>query len=143
MNDILFSDLHSYIAANNPDLMISLQEEGKLTTYLTTKIVTVTDMIRSLQDAAQPEYLIREQCMNILTADLRPSRFNYLLTILEDEFGDLYWQLHESGMLTYEALNILSECKEAFERYGFNTDNEDNKWLRYEITGIIEEYRNK
>ena len=78
--------------------------------------------------------------MNELTKDLRPSKFNYLTSILEEEFETDYNRLQESGILTYEVINLIEVCRPEFEALGFTVESEDNQHLRYVIIGAIKEY---
>ena len=88
----------------------------------------------------QPDYVIEEACMNVLTQDLRPSKFNYIKSILEEEFDNKYLQFHASGTLQFEVINMINQCQKIFDTIGFTEENEDSRELRYAITGTISEY---
>ena len=78
--------------------------------------------------------------MDELTKVLCPSKFNYLISILEEEFAPTYYRLKESGLLTYELMNLIGSCTPVFETFGFSLGNENNRYLRYAITGAVKEY---
>ena len=139
MQEILIHKLHQYIRENNPDLLLQLEEDNEVTEFLSNKISTVDGLLNQL-DKGQPAYIIEETCMDILTQDLRPSKFNYICTILEEVFEASYQQLHESGMLQFEVINLINHCQPVFDTIGFTEENEDNWELRYTITGAISEY---
>jgi hypothetical protein len=139
MKKILINKLHEYIRENNPDLLFQLEEDGKLTEYLSGKINTVNALIRQ-KDIGQPAYIIEDACMDVLTQDLRPSQFNYISNVLEEDFADTYQQLQESGTLKFEVINMISLCQSVFEDLNFSEENEDNQFLRYAIIGTIKEY---
>ncbi len=145
MQDILINKLHNYIRGNNPDLLIALEESGDVTQNLTDKVNTVSDLSQQLQKEKKPDYIIEEICMEALTRDLRPSKYNYIISILEEEFETDYRLLHKSGTITYEVINMIAYCKPVFEATGFTEENEHNRQLRYAITGTISAYieRNK
>ena len=86
MQEILTEKLHNYIIANNLDLLIELQQDSKEDSYLQEKVATVEALLNQLLSDDTPSYIIEEQCLDFLTKDLRPSRFNYLLTVLEEDF---------------------------------------------------------
>jgi hypothetical protein len=140
MQDVLIAKLHQFIADNNPDLLITLQEEGNVSGYLRKKVAAVDLLLNELLAAGTPAYIIEERCMDELTKELRPSKFNYLISILEEEFEADYYRLKESGLLTYEAINILESCLPVFETFGFTVENENNRHLHYAITGVVKEY---
>ena len=140
MQDILINKLHAYLEQNNPDILIALEEESNVTKYLTDKISTIDSLTSQLQSEGNPPYLIEEICMEILTKDLRPSRFNYICTILEEDFENTYHQFQLSGTLKLEVINMITEGEAVFEQVGFKEENENSRQLRYAITGTISEY---
>lgn len=140
MQDILMIKLHEYIVRNNPDLLVTLDNEGKVVSYLEEKVASITTLVKQLLAEGKPSYIIEELCMEELTSDLPPSKFNYLLSVLEEEFKADYYRLKESGILTYEVINLIEVCKPVFETLAFTEENENNRHLRYAITGAIKEY---
>ena len=140
MQQILIAKLHEYITQNNLDLLIALQQESRVSVYLKDKVDAAGPLVDELVAENTPAYLIEERCMDYLTKDLRPSRFNYLLTILDEEFENDYTQLEENGILTYEIINLIDACKPVFETLGFTEDNEDDQHLRNAIIGAVKEY---
>ena len=141
MQEILISKLHEYIRENNPDLLLQLEEDRKVTEYLTDKINTVSVLIKQI-DIGEPAYIIEDACMDVLTQDLRPSKFNYISNLLQEEFESTYKQLQDSGTLKFEVINLINQCQSVFDDLNFSEENEDNRFLRYAITGVVIEYLN-
>jgi hypothetical protein len=139
MEDTLMHKLHKYIRENNPDILFQLEEDRKVTEYLTDKISTVRALIIQME-SGEPAYIIEDTCMDVLTQDLRPSKFNYISKLLEEEFGSTYSKLQESGTLKFEILNLMGQCQSVFDDLNFSVENEDNQFLRYAIIGTISEY---
>jgi hypothetical protein len=71
---------------------------------------------------------------------LRPSKYNYIRTILSEEFEERYILMLEAGLLQYELVNMVSYCLPVFEDLRFSEETVDNKFTRYAITGMINEY---
>lgn len=140
MQQILIRKLHEYLAENNMDLLISLQQENKLSSYLEDKVDSVGLLMVELLGENTPAYIIEERCMDELTKNLRPSKFNYLTSVLEEDFESHYNRFKENGILTYEVINLIEVCKPEFETLGFTVDNENDKLLRYAIIGTVKEY---
>lgn len=140
MQEVLMEKLHRYMVNNNPDLLIRLQQDKAVSTYLKDKVAAVDVLAHELLSVGTPAYLIEERCMDELTKELRPSKFNYLSNVLEEEFTHVYYQLVEAGLLTYEIINLIERCTPVFETIGFTVENEDDHYLRYAVTGIINEY---
>jgi hypothetical protein len=140
MEEILKIKLWNYILKNNPELMISLQEENAVVDYLNKKMNSIKSLLAEIVLEGKPRYIIEETCINLLTEDLKPSRFVYISSILEEEFEPTYIQFSESGILLYEVMNLMESCKAVFGTIGFTTESEDNPVLRYAIMGQIAEY---
>ena len=136
----IFHKLLKYISENNPDLLVQLEENGELTNYLSEKVKSISSI---LNKGNQASYIIEQTCMDALTQDLRPSRYNYICKILEEEFPATYRQLHETGILKFEAINLIEYCHQVFEAMHFSEANEDNMLLHYAIAGSIGEYFDK
>ncbi|MBN8717945.1 MAG: DUF1896 family protein [Sediminibacterium magnilacihabitans] len=140
MQEVLIAKLHQYIADNNLDLLITLQQDGNVSGYLKEKIAGVDLLVNELLAVGTPAYIIEERCMDALTKELRPSKFNYLISIIEEEFEQVYYKLKEGGLLTYEVINLIESCIPVFETFGFTLENENNRYLRYAIIGAVKEY---
>lgn len=142
MREFLITKLHEYIIHNNLDMLISLQQEERVGSYLKEKIATADDFLYELQQKNKPAYIIKELCIEYLTKDLRPSRFNYILSVLEEDFEKCYYSFRESGILIYEVINLIETCNPIFKTLEFNSDNENDRHLRYAIIGAVSEYLN-
>ncbi|MDQ6761234.1 MAG: DUF1896 domain-containing protein [Bacteroidota bacterium] len=143
MQEILINKLHKYILENNLDLVIALQEKDNVDSYLKEKVSSIDALLTQLLIEDVPGYIIAERCMDTLTQDLRPSKFNYLNSVLEEEFENNYSRLKRNGTLSYEVINLIELCNPVFETIGFTEDNENDRHLRYAITGAIEGYFEK
>ena len=140
MKETLINNLHSYLVQNHLDLLISLQEDHRLNPYLDSKVASVKELWEALQAENRPAYVIEALCLEELTRDLRPSRFNYVKELLEAEFEADYLRMKDSGILTYEVINLIGACEPIFEVFGFSEDNEDGKELKYAVMGMAAEY---
>lgn len=140
MKDILIIKFIEYLRENNPDVYSSLNKDGSLVEYANEKLLSIETLLLKLQEEKRPSYIIEELCMSALTGDLRPSRYSYIKELIEEEFLIEYHQLLGLGILRYEIFNILKVCNPLFEAFGFNEGNEEDKLLRYTITGTVKEY---
>ena len=142
MEGVLIDKLHSYLVRNNPDILITLSTEHKISTYLHQRVESLDNLPEILLAEGKPVYIVEEICMEALTRDLRPSKFGYLSSILHEEFESVYYDWLESGILTYEVINLLHVCMPVFNHFGFRDESEDNRALRNAIVGSIKEYAN-
>lgn len=136
MQEILSQKLYEYIRENNPDLLMEL-EAGAVKAYLNDKVASL-NLSDSLPD--EPAYMLEEKYLNLLTEDLRPSKYNYLKTILEEEFEAEYLQWQEARILKFEIINLIERCQPSFDEINFSDENEDDPFLKYLIIGTIGEY---
>ena len=120
MQGTLISNLYQHIRKNNPDLLMELEENGNVTKYLSDKISLVDDLIEQLRTEQQSGFIMEEVCMDFLTKDLKPSRYNYICSILEAEFEFKYNQLTESGLLQLEVCNIIKYAGPVFDEFCFS-----------------------
>lgn len=143
MKDLLKEKLWDYILHNNPDLMFALQENYSVSHYLNEKVDGIQSLIADMQAEGTSSYIIEEVCLHELTEDLKPSQFNYIRSLMEQEFESAYIQFYESGILTYEVINLIESCKEVFEIIGFTTENEEDATLRNALIGQIADSLNE
>lgn len=140
MQSMLTEKLWAYIVHNNPDLMFSLQEDYSVSRYLEEKVSTVMPMVAQLTDEGKPPYIIEELCLNTMTEELKPSRYQYIRSVIEEEFNADYERMKESGTLTYEVVNLIEACKGIFSDFDFKSENEENRHLRYAIIWQVHDY---
>lgn len=140
MQGMLKEKLWSYIVQNNPELMVSLQEDFYVTKYLEEKVNGVMPFAENLLSQNRPLYTIEEICLDNMTEELKPSRYLYISSVIEEEFNMDYERWRESGVLTYEVINLIEACKDIFNDFGFSLENEEDRHLKYAIIGQINEY---
>ena len=143
MEAALMEKLYGYIKENNPDIFMALQEEGKLKGYINDKVNSMPTSIKAWQEEGRPNYIIEEECLYVMTADLRPSKFHYINNILEEEFEARWLELNNNGLLRYELINITTASEEVFVEMGFTEENEYDNQLRYAVIGTIAGYLEK
>lgn len=137
---MLTEKLWAYIAYNNPDLMFSLQESYSVTCYMEEKVNAIMPMVAQLLGEGKPQYIIEELCLNEMTEELKPSRYEYIRSVIEEEFNVDFERMKENGTLTYEVVNLIEDCKGIFSDFDFNSENEANRHLRYAIIGQVHDY---
>lgn len=140
MQQLLTDKLRAYLINNNPDLILKLQGDTQITTYVRDKVEAVMPLVLRLIEEDRPGYAIEELCMNEMTADLRPSRFHYLQKVLEEEFNDSYQKFREAGVLTYETVNMVERCNSLLDDEGFSEEKEDDRFIRYAIIAEVHDY---
>lgn len=134
MSDKLQGLLLGYIRENNPDLLFQLDEDDALHVWVLEKIREVEMVLQQSKPIADHEFL------DLMTADLKPSKFNYLRDLLEEEFPEDYERLKESGMMRYEIVHLIHLCSYYFETMPISEDPDENRQLDYAVNGVITDY---
>lgn len=134
--------LWAYIVQNNPDLMFDLQEEYKVTQYLEEKVSAIMPKALKHLEDGKTGHAIHELCLNEMTAELKPSRYHYVRKMLAREFPKDYERLRESGLLTYETVNLVAFCKDTFDGHAFSEQTLKSKPLHDSIEIKISHYLN-
>jgi hypothetical protein len=135
MTDKLQGLLLGYIRENNPELLLQLEQDDALHAWVLEKIREVALVLNN----AKPSALNEHECMEILTADLRPSKFRYVQDLFETEFRDDYERMLAAGTLTYELIEMVSACHSLFEDMPL-VEGMDNPQLDHAVAGVINDY---
>lgn len=135
MTDKLQSLLLGYIKENNPELLLQLEEDDALHAWVLEKIREVELVLKNAKRTALDEMA----CMEIMTADLRPSRFRYVRDLFEMEFTDAHERMQEAGTLTYELVNMVGACHSLFEEMPL-VEGMENPHLDHAVAGVISDY---
>lgn len=142
MNEILMNKLFEYIRDNNPDILFELEARQSVSAWLSDRIESISLFIEQLEQQGLPAYEAEEICIIELTKELKPSKYNYLLDLLEEEFPENYNQFLESGLLQHEVINMITHCQPVFDDLNFSKATEDNQFLRYAIINAVNDYLN-
>lgn len=140
MHQQLKEKLWAFIVHNNPELMFQLQEDYSVTKYLEEKISSVMPTALRLLEEDKAGHAIIELCMEELTLDLRPSKYQYIKKVLKSEFESHYERFKGEGTLTYETINMIEPCKPVFSEQSFSEEHQDKPLLWAAITAVITEY---
>lgn len=143
MQMILKEKLWAYIVHNNPDLLFKLQEEYSVVRYLEEKVRDVIPVLIRLLLEERPQYMIEELCLNAMTEELRPSKFQFVQSVLAEEFDSDHRRLKVEGRLTYEVLNMLDVCKAIFDELGLSEENKQDGKIYYAVYRQISDYLKK
>ncbi len=135
MIDKLQGLLLGYIKENNPELLWQLEEDDALHAWVLEKIREVELVLNQ----SKPSPMSETNYLEMMTADLKPSKFRYLRNLFEAEFSDDYDRMMKAGTLTYELVNMVSACHTVFEDMPLIEEME-NPHLDHAVAGIISDY---
>jgi|SRR5690606_11444424 len=126
-----------FITEHNPELMFSLQENYSVTSYLNEKIKCIQPKLQNWRTIGYPESSIFLLAMEILTTDLKPSRFQFISSLLKHDFPSHYTYFSDHGVLTYKTLILVELCQGAFDSIRFSEAHCNSGRFKEAISGII------
>ena len=137
MESQLKERLWKFIIEQNPELMFSLQENYAVEPYLNEKINSIKPQLVNWKRIGYPESSIDLLAMEVLTSDLKPSRFHFISNILKNKFPMHYSQYKSQGILTYKTISLVELCQVAFDSIRFSEAHFNSKRFKEAISGII------
>lgn len=140
MKKKLRANLWAFITQNNPELMFNLQEGYSVMTYLDDKVEKIQPMVINLLEEGKEIHVIEELVLLEMTKDLRPSKFNFIKEVIEQDFPDEYHKFREAGVLTYECINMIEASNDIFITFDFREDNIQDNRLRHALIARIHDY---
>jgi hemoglobin-like flavoprotein len=140
MRKQLKEKLWASICSDHPDLMFALQQKRRVDSYLDQQVSSILSTAEKLTQNGLSQSAVLDICSKQLILDLGPSRYEYIVSVLSQEFESIYAGLKDSGLLIIEAVNLVRYCKPTFRSLGFSADTEDDKQMYLAITGMISEY---
>ena len=143
MEDQLKEMLWKYVLENNPELMFSLQDNYAVGHYLDNKVASIKKEIEDWTEKGYPKRVIEILSLELLTKDLKPSRFHYIKQLLQKDFYTQYLVFQEKGTLTYEVITLIELCAEAFDAIKFSNTSQNSPRLYKVIKLITDKYLSK
>jgi|SRR5215217_4660616 len=137
MQSRLKDRLQAYLVEHHPELLTNLQTDFSVSQYLEDKVQLVMPTVLKLLSEDKPGYVIEELALREMTTDLRPSRYDYIKRVLAIEFTAEHDHFVKLGVLCYECINLLGQCNEVFDAFGFSEATEQNHLLRHAIIARI------
>lgn len=119
----LKEQLWAHIIVHNPDLSEVLDQDYGILNYLEDKVGAVLPLAEQMLAEGRPEHAAIELCMGILTEDLRPSRYEYILLVLTEDFSGDYARFKAEATVRYHALQMTGVCKDIFDNLDFKEEN--------------------
>ncbi|QES88920.1 hypothetical protein [Rhizosphaericola mali] len=121
-------------------MLLALQGTGKVTEYLEQKVQTAYPLMDKLIEEETAPCFIEEQCMGLLTGDLKPSRYLFLSDFLKTQFPSRYARWKQQGILVYEIANLEALLISIFEDFEFGENSETDTAFKYVLLKTIQEY---
>lgn len=123
-----------------PEMILLFSEKGTLSQYLEDRIKWIEPVLDELMQEDIEDDEIIALCIKELTSGFGPSKYRYLLTVLEEEYPEDYHRFNAAGVLKFEVTNLIVACTAAFDAFEFSAETMDNTFLRHMIIAEIHDY---
>lgn len=140
MKNQLKEQLRQYIAENYPEMVHQFNPDVPFTTYLSDQIKLIEPLMDELMAQGHTSDEIQNLCFKELIKDFYPSKYRYLLEIIEAEFPSEYDTFSNLGILKFTVMNIMTQCEAAFEAFDFSEETLDDRFMRYQMIAEIQIY---
>jgi hypothetical protein len=140
---MLMEKLNRFLVENHPDLVVSLQADGRVTQYLQDRLDMLDDLPEVLLEKGQPLYIAEDMCMEILTRDLQASKYHFICSQLSNFFETIYEDWSVSGILVFEVINLIQLCDPVFLEFGFCEESGDDPKISAAAVEVIGKYVKK
>lgn len=140
MEELLMADYHPYLYLDNPEILIKDSLLYSKPRTLKKKVKKTCDRIREMIALGQPQQEIIDQSVELITSELRPSRFGYVCAVIASEFPKTFLKWVRINQLTDQVLDVLSACEPVFSLLKFNSHTAEQHSIYITISNFIRHY---
>src|SRR5699024_1854473 len=112
-------------------------ENYAVSPYLKEKINSIQPLLKSWRKSGYPEDSINLLAMELLTSDLKPSRYHFISNLFKQEFPLHYSEYKKQGILVTKIIKYMDICKGAFDALHFSKSHCNSKRFKKAVTRII------
>lgn len=120
----------AYLAEHHPDMLYELKLKQELESFVKACLDGLDTDPDKMFKGGIPEHVIEEICLNQLAGLFGPSQYDYLISLLRDEFGYVLDNWKARDVLPSAAVALLENCRPLFEVFKFGQEDEDSQGLR-------------
>lgn len=140
MQELLMADCHPYLYLDNPEILIKDPQVYGKPRSLKKKVKKTSDRIREMIALGQPQQEIIDQSVELITAELRPSRFGYVCAVIASEFPKTFLKWVKINALADQVLDVVSACEPVFGLLKFNSHTAEQHSIYITVTNFIRHY---
>jgi hypothetical protein len=140
MQELLMADCHPYLYLDNPEILIKDSQVFCKPRSLKKKVKKTSDRIREMIALGQPQQEIIDQSVELITAELRPSRFGYVCAVIASEFPKTFLKWVKINALADQVLDVVSACEPVFGLLKFNSHTAEQHRIYTTVTNFIRHY---
>ncbi|WP_354375900.1 hypothetical protein [Pedobacter africanus] len=134
--------LTAYVAENNPELAITLSPKVSMIDFLNGKVQLVLPVAARLIQSGKSKDEVIRACINIMTVELRPSRYQYIRGLVESDFPEDFLRMQANGVLKAEVVHLVCSAAIIFRSFDFSEETAQSNLLRHAIVAHIADHLN-
>lgn len=140
MEELLLAESHAYLYLDNPEILLKDSQLHCRGGSLNKKVnKTCTRIKKMIASGFSPDEII-DQSVELITAELRPSRFGYVCAVIASEFPNTFIRWVKTNALTDQVLEVLSACEPVFSLLKFNVRTAEQHSIYTTVTNFIRHY---
>ncbi len=125
----------SFLKDNHPELIIKLN--GDLNEFVDQHVSEAEELLESLtRDSVHTDAAL-ESCYDLLKSGLKFSRYNYIDSLLKENFPEKVTSFTETGHYKHLVISLIYLCEKTFDSYAVDDNFSYNDSLNNELLTII------
>ncbi|MCE7044064.1 DUF4133 domain-containing protein [Dyadobacter sp. CY312] len=140
MEELLTAECYPYFFLDNPEILIKDSRLFSRPRELKRKVRQTSQRIREMIANGIGSQQVIDQSVELITAELRPSRFGYVCALIASEFPRTFLRWVKIDALADQVLDVLSGCEPVFSLLKFNALAAEQHGIYSTVTAFIGHY---
>ena len=140
MEELLLADSHAYFYLENPEILLKDSQIYFQPRGFAKKVDKTCARIRKMICSGLSTDEIIDQSVELITAELRPSRFGYVCAVIASEFPKTFLGWVSTNALKEQVLDVLNACEPVFSLLKFNVRMAEQHSIYRTITNFVRHY---
>lgn len=140
MEELLTAGYYPYLHLDNAEILIKDSQVYCQPRSLKKKVKKTCDQIREMITRGVSREEIIDHSFELITSELRPSRFGYVCAVIASEFPRTFLKWVKIDELADQVLDVLSACEPVFKLLKFSTHSAEQHSIYVTLTNFIRHY---
>ena len=140
MEDLMMTGHYPFLYLDNPEILIKDYQLFSNHSILKKKVNKTCSKIREMIALGGAQVDVIDQSVELITAELRPSRFGYVCAMIASEFPKTFLKWVRINELTDQVLDVVSACEPVFSLLKFNSHTAEQHSIYTTVSNFIMHY---
>ncbi|WP_229213632.1 DUF4133 domain-containing protein [Dyadobacter psychrotolerans] len=140
MEDLMMTGHYPFLYLDNPEILIKDSQVFSKPRSLKKKVNKTCSKIREMIALGGAQVDVIDQSVELITAELRPSRFGYVCAMIASEFPKTFLKWVRINELTDQVLDVVSACEPVFRLLKFNSHTAEQHSIYITVSNFIRHY---